>query len=86
VGSNLTHGTKINIMLQKLLCKLGSHIWVVSYKKEWHDIVPSFVYLYPPTFPSIENVTQINKGIPTELTYKVQKCLFCKKEIKERIN
>jgi hypothetical protein len=74
-------------MLQKLLCKLGSHIWVVSHKVETHCIIPQFALLYNiGSTPTSTLWQDMPKGIPTELTYKVQKCLFCKKEIKERIN
>ena len=72
MGSNLTHGTKINIMLQKLLCKLGSHIWVVSHENG-HSVDWSY---------------KDGERITTNIDIKIclQKCLFCKKEKRETIN
>lgn len=60
-------------MLQRLLCKLGSHIWVVSHKNGY-DVSWSC--------DEEGNLVTTKK----EIKYSLQKCLFCKKEKKEVID
>jgi len=61
-------------MLQKLLCYLGSHIWVVSHVK-------SSVY----EFISSKDIEKHKESGAYIITYEVQKCLCCKKEKRKEI-
>ena len=60
-------------MLQKLLCKLGSHIWVVSHKDG---------YNVSWSCDEEGNLVTTRKDIK----YCLHKCLCCNKEKKETLN
>jgi len=66
---------KVIKMFRKLLCKLGSHIWVVSTEKDDSSSIADFE-----TRSGVLSIYIIEYRI-----FKVEKCLCCKKEKREVI-
>ena len=56
-------------MIQKILCKLGSHIWIVSHEK--HSMY---------SFINTKDVEKYKESQAYFIVYEMQKCLCCKKE------